>query len=208
MPENQHRENGDPTRRLRYDDLTALAARRASSAGRRRISAMTGMSALGHSGRRFVMAAGLVLVVLWAVLYVIFIDWRANYRARAAYGASRVTAALRPLETIVPPGVQPDAWRDAVARTRAMLISVTGSNLLDKKEMARLIAELDQFVARARARPETALRELADMWDLVAERAEFLFRDSRSADGTRHRRPELLPPARAKPRALSDAPRP
>jgi len=155
----------------------------------------------GHSGRRFVLVAGLTLVVLWGALFVIFRDWRAKYRARVAYGGTHVVGALDPLEAIVPADVQPDEWRDAVGQTRAMLTTVISSNLLDFKEMDRLHAEIDQFVARARAHPETGPLELAAIWNEMTERAEFLFRDNRSADGNRHLRPKLLPPRPEKPRA-------
>jgi hypothetical protein len=201
LPDGEHRENGDASRRLRFDDLTWLVARRRSGSGALRTTGMTAMLLRGHSGRRFVLVAGITLVVIWAILYVIFIDWRAKYRARAAYGATHVVAALDPLETIVPPDVPPDDWRDAVARTRAMLTMVTGSNLLDRKEMETLRAELDQFAARAAAHPETGPRELAGIWDLVTERGEFLFRDNRASEGARHRRPRLLSRAPAKSRS-------
>jgi len=162
---------------------------------------MAEMLRRGHSGRRFVLVAGLILLVVWGVLYLVFRDWRTRYRARAAYGATHVVPAIDPLEAIVPAGVEPDAWRETVRQTRAMLMTVTSSNLLDIKEMERLRAELDQFVARVQADPDTGLSELAAIWDEMAERAEFLFRDDRSPDGHRHPRPKILPPKPEKPRA-------
>jgi hypothetical protein len=144
-----------------------------------------------------VLVAALVLVMVGGVLFAIFSNWRASYRARAAFGASHVDRALNPLESVVPPDVKPDEWHDAVDRTRAMLKTVVGSNLLDRTEMETLRAELELFVARARARPETGPAELSGIWDLMAERAEFLFRDSRSPDGARHQRPRILRPKSA-----------
>jgi hypothetical protein len=70
---------------------------------------------------------------------------------------------------------------------------VTASNLLDLAEMTRLRGELDQAVAQARDRPETALGVLAEIWNRMTDRAEFLLKDSRSSDGERHRRPKILP---------------
>jgi hypothetical protein len=67
-------------------------------------------------------------------------------------------------------------------------------------------AELDQHVARATDRPETAVQELADIWDEVADRGEFLFNDSRSVSGIRHPRPKLLPPRTGKTSATLPAP--
>jgi hypothetical protein len=141
-----------------------------------------------------------MLLVIWGLLWVIFRDWRLRYRARAAYGATQVVPAIDPLGTILPAGVDPDAWRDAVRQTRAMLTTVTSSNLLDIEELERLRGELDRFVARALAHPENGQRELAAIWNELADRAEFLFKDSRSANGDRHPRPKILPPRPAKPR--------
>ena len=85
------------------------------------------------------------------------------------------------------------AWRDAIDKTRAMLTTVVGSNLLDLDDMDQLRAELDQCVARAQAHPESARTELAAIWDHMADRAEFLFQDSRSPTQDRHVRPKILP---------------
>ena len=110
------------------------------------------------------------------------------------YGATQVVPAIDPLRSIVPPNVDRAAWRDAVDQTRAMLLTVTGSNLLDVKDMERLRAELSQHVDRARDHPEAAVGELAAIWNHVADRGEFLLRDSRSLSGDRHPRPKFLPP--------------
>jgi hypothetical protein len=190
----------DPSRRFRYDDLASTMAHTyAHGSGEgsgEDVPANPPKSPWlprSHSGRRFVIVAGLVVLLIWGVLYLVFRDWRARYRARAAYGASRVVPAIDPMAGIVPPGVDPADWRDAVDRTRALLVTVTGSNLLGIDEMRALGDELDQAVGRARARPETAVAELAGLWDAMAERAEFLLRDSRSRTGDRHPRPKVLP---------------
>ena len=75
-----------------------------------------------------------------------------------------------------------------------MLVTVTSSNLLDVKEMDVLRIELTQHVRRACGEPSTAVEELAEIWNEVADRGEFLFRDSRSLSGERHPRPKILPP--------------
>ena len=74
-----------------------------------------------------------------------------------------------------------------------MLLTVTASNLLGIGEMRALRDELDQAVGRARARPETAVAELAGVWNAMSDRAEFLLRDTRSPRGDRHPRPKILP---------------
>ena len=54
------------------------------------------MSWLGrsYSGRRFVIVAVIAVLVVWGLLYLVFREWRARYRVRAAYGASQVVPAI------------------------------------------------------------------------------------------------------------------
>ena len=194
-PDGQNQADRDPTRRFRFDDLGAIVLRNSPGPGG---TSPADMLAGGHSGRRFVLAAGATVLLIWGTLYLVFRDWRARYRERALYGATQVVPAIDPLRTVVPPGVDLVAWRDAIDQTRAMLITVTGSNLLDIKDMDRLRVELSQHVRRACDQPATALGELAEVWDQVADRGEFLLRDSRSLSGQRHPRPKILPPRAGK----------
>ncbi len=137
----------------------------------------------GHSGRAFVTAAVVAVLVLWGVLFVTFRQWRAGYRERADFGARVVAAAVDPLAGVVPDGVRPDAWRGAVAETHAMLRTLTASNVLD---LPRMRALGERVAARvARARPPTARAELAGLWDEVEDRAGPVVR-------SRHPRPALL----------------
>ena len=140
----------------------------------------------GRSGRHVVIVGVLLVLVAWGGLYLAFRDWRARYRARALYGASHVATAIDPMAAVVPSGVSPVAWRDAVSETHAMLVTVTASNLLDTAALRSLRGEVAAHVARAR--PETALSELAGLWDELHDRAGPLL--------DRHPRPELLPPPR------------
>jgi hypothetical protein len=185
----------DPARRVRFDDLGAIVLRNSPGpTGKRPAEGV----ADGHSGRRFVLAAGVAVLLIWGTLYLVFRDWKARYQDRAKYGAREVVPTIDPLRSIVPPDVGQLEWRDAIDQTRAMLLTVTGSNLLDIKAMDQLRAELSQHVGRARDHPETALTELAQIWNQVADRGEFLLRDSRSRSGDRHPRPKILPPRPAK----------
>jgi hypothetical protein len=191
------REDGLPSQRVRHDHQVSAVVRthdRSSSA-----------FSADHSGRRLVLTAGAVMLVLWASLYLVFRDWRARYRARASYGAVQVAPVIDQLAEIIPPGVNPSTWREAVRQTHVMLVTVTSSNLLDLPQMQSLRAELQQTVARAQARPETACEELAAVWNTMADRAEFIFRDGRSANGERHPRPKILPPRPAKEKAQNKA---
>jgi hypothetical protein len=140
-----------------------------------------------HSGRRFVIVAGLVLVLVWGALQVVFRIWRSGYRRRAAFGATQVAPAIDPLADIVPPGVDAVAWRRAVAETHAALVTLTAANLLDLSQMQSLRADLAARVARARTRPETARDELAGLWNQLADQAGPIL-------VPRHPRPKLLPP--------------
>jgi hypothetical protein len=196
--------HSDPIRRLRYDDLTSIMARTYARGPGEDTAAATAASSpwlpRSHSGRRFVIMAVLAVLVIWGVLNLAFREWRARYRERAAYGVSRVVPAIDPMAEVVPPGVDPVTWRDAISQTHAMLSTVIASNLLGIGEMRVLRDELDQSVARARARPETAVAELAGVWNAMADRAEFLLRDSQSRTGDRHPRPSPLPPRPVGPR--------
>jgi hypothetical protein len=192
----QDQADRDLTRRLRFDDLGAIVTW--NSPGPTEAST-SGKVPGGHSGQRFVLAAGMTVLLIWGTLYLIFRDWRAKYRERAQYGVTQVVPAIEPLRDVTPPGVDMALWRDAVDQTHAMLITVTGSNLLDVNDMNELRSELAQHVRRACAQPVTALSELAEIWNNVADRGEFLLRDSRSLSGDRHPRPKILPPRPPKP---------
>ena len=190
----------DPTRRLRHDDLASVIAqtyaprpgRPATGDDADRLSPWLPRS---HSGRRFVIMAGLAVLLIWGV---------------ALSGLPRMAGALsracRLRGEPGRPGDRPDgrdrsrptsnpaSWRDAVSQTRAMLLTVTGVELARHRRDAGLRDELDQAVGRARAHPETAVAELAGVWNAIADRAEFLLKDSRSRSGDRHPRPAILPP--------------
>ena len=188
------KQNGfhDPSRKLRFDDFGTDAGNRRSDGW------MTAEVGRGRSGRRFVVVAVVVILCTWGGLYLAFQRLRAAYRERAAWGASHVVAVIDPLKDVVPPGVDPTVWRNAVDETHAMLVTVVGSNLLDLHDMDKLRLELDQFVSRARAHPETAPTELAAVWNTLADRAEFLFQDGKDPTRDRHARPKILPPRPAK----------
>lgn len=186
----------DPIRRLRYDEVPTVVEQ-ARPRGRREGDTGAGAAPtpwLGrsHSGRRFVILAGIAVLIVSGVLYLVFREWRARYRLRAAYGASQVAPTIDAFADLAPPGVDAARWRDAVARTHAMLVTVTASNLLGLAEMRELRGELQRAAARAREDRDTAVAELAAVWDDMSERGEFLLRDTRKLDTDRHPRPEVL----------------
>jgi hypothetical protein len=107
---------------------------------------------------------------------------------------------------ISPPGVNEQTWLDAVHETHSMLVTVTGANLLDIRQMQSLRAELEQALGRAKVRPETAPDELAGVWNAVADRAEFLLQEGSSGRREGHPRPVILPPRPVKRRAVQGEP--
>jgi len=181
------------SRRFRFDDLTSARVRNSAPAG----------DSSGHSGRRLVLAAGASILILWGSLYLIFRDWRTRYQARVDFGATQVVPVIDELAKVVPPGVDGQAWRDAVWETHSMLVSVTGANLLDIQQMQSLRAELELAVARARAHPETARDELAAVWSAMSDRAEFLLEEGSSGRRRAHPRPTILPPLPVKRRGTN-----
>lgn len=110
-----------------------------------------------------------------------------------SYGADRVAPALDPLADLAPPGVDAARWRDAVARTRALVLEVTSSRLISTMRMKDLRMELDRAVANARAHPESAVKELAGVWDSLHRSCQTLFVDRKSASDV-HVRPDSFPP--------------
>jgi hypothetical protein len=162
-----------PARRWRFDVLAGgLAAIGRPEAAR-------------HSGRRFVIAAVLVVLAIWGALYLAFRDWRTRYLERATFGARQVAPAIDPLADVVPLGVEAGPWRLAVAETHRMLVTLTASNLLDEPQMRELRDRLTATVTQAT--PATALGDLASLWDDLEDRAGPVL-------STRHPRPRLLPP--------------
>src|SRR4051794_34414765 len=112
--------DGSAHRRFRFDDLASTVVRPPEQTG-------PFVPTMRHSGRRLVLVAGCAVLLLWAVLYLVFRDWRERYRARAAYGATQVAPVIDALADTVPAGVKPDEWKAAVRDTHALLVTVTGA---------------------------------------------------------------------------------
>ena len=209
--------NGDPGgtrpgRRVRVDRWEGDSVIPVPLPLTRPLAAVPDRGGRATSGRVFVTAAVLTVLVVWASLYWTFRQWRSRYRERAAFGARHVADAVAPLATVVPAGelpafvraagcagaapalawasplgARPADWRRAVGETRAMLVTLTASNLLDVPRMRALGDAIARDVAAAR--PETARAVLAAVWDDAERRAGPVVR-------ARHPRPRLLPPSR------------
>ena len=200
----QQTESREPIKRVRFDNLPSIGIRTDKRSNAGVFTESRNLMPPGHSGRRFVIALCCAVLLIWGVLYLSFREWRARYRVRAAYGMAQVVPVIDRLEEITPPNLDPVAWRDAVRRTHDLLATVTASNLLDQPAMDKLRGELDRAVARVRTHPAGGIDELAAIWNELADRGEFLLRDSRSAEGVRHPRPKILPPRPQKTRVPSD----
>ena len=85
-PPNGH-QDGSPPRRFRPLELTSNSIQAAAARGSLTLPP-------AYSGRRFVLGAGLVLLLLWGTLYLIFRDWRARYNERARFGATQVVPVI------------------------------------------------------------------------------------------------------------------
>ena len=97
-PTENGRHNGarHPSRNLRFDDVRPGPARKDHETPQ--AAAPVTAEAEGHSGRRFVVVAVIVVLLTWGALYLAFQRWRANYRARVAYGTSNVVPAVGPAQ--------------------------------------------------------------------------------------------------------------
>jgi hypothetical protein len=151
------------------------------------------------SGRRFVIAGVIGVLAVWGAVYLGFLAWREQYRALAAFGETEVAPLVDPLADVVPPGVDPGAWRKAVADTHAMLVALTAAGLLDRDGMEGLRSEVAARVAASS--PETVRCELILLWDDVQRKAgpaispDLTPAAPGSRQATRHprpARPELL----------------
>ena len=183
------RQDGAGGRRHRFDNFSCSTAAILSPSASRLSS---------YSGRLLVLGAGLVILILWGSLYLVFRDWRARYQARAAFGETQVAPVIDFLAQIVPQGMDAETWRRAVQQTHDMLVTVTSANLLDLEQMKVLRDELRQAVARANAHPETSRDELAGVWNAMADRAEFVLQEGSSGRRKNHPRPATLPPRPSK----------
>jgi hypothetical protein len=192
--------NGHPggpiANRLHFDDLLSTVAWRTVDD--------PALAKNYYSGRVLVLIAGATILILWGVLYFAFLEWKVRYRARASFGATQVVPVIDSFADLVPAGVDSCDWRHAVRETHALLLDVTSSNLLGIEQMRSLREELARAVDRAQAHPATARDELAQVWDTISHRAEFMLRESPSGRRRGYLRPTILAlrPEEAASRAL------
>ena len=140
------------------------------------------------SGRVLVSTIVVAVLVVWGSLFLTFRQWRRHYRQRAAFGAQYVAGAIDSLAALaVPEGEDPGAWREAIAETHAMLLTLTAANVLDLPRMRELSERVNSLVNRAQSDPKVARGELAAFWgDMEAQAGPIIL--------ARHKRPAPLLP--------------
>ena len=156
----------------------------ALATSRRRAANAADTDAKGVSGRLVVAVGCLLVMVIWGSIYLIFRDWRARYRVRAEFGATQVAAAIDPLALITPHGVEAGDWRNVVEQTHRLLVTLTGSNVLDRPQMEALRDEIKSMVATAQ--PETTVKLLSNFWNEQKRKSGPIL--------DRHPTPKLLTP--------------
>lgn len=159
-----------------------------------------------RSGRRFVIVGVVATLAIWGAVYLAFLDWRARYRALAAFGEERVAPLVDPMADRAPIGVEPGAWREAVADTHAMLVALTAAGVLDRAGMEALRSDVEARVARATT-PGSARSELTSLWDDLETKAGPLIAPdpTPARAGSRHAPRHPRPPRPALLRAEAEA---
>jgi hypothetical protein len=115
-----------------------------------------------HSGRRFVVTAVAVLLLVWGCLYLTFRVWRAGYRQQTAFARNLVPPAVDGFLAARPPDFSEREWREIVTRTHAMLDMLIGANLLDRAGVLSLRDDLSNRAAVSK--PATALNDVIRIW--------------------------------------------
>lgn len=122
------------------------------------------------SGRLFIVLLVTAILIFWGMLTLGFRSWKAGYDQRALVG--RETARhIRPLVQSRPGSVSVAQWEDTVDHAEAMLIAVTGSNLLNIQQMQQLTEQVDALVAQAGTDPGRGPALLLELWESLARRA-------------------------------------
>lgn len=122
------------------------------------------------SGRKFIIGLVMVVLTCWGGLWLAFQSWRANYEEKAQIGRE-VARKIRPLVDFRPESISPSQWEDTVDHAEAMLIAVTGSNLLNGEQLVELGQQVQELVDQAHDQPERSVSLLKSLWDDLSRRA-------------------------------------
>jgi hypothetical protein len=122
-----------------------------------------------YSGRRFVVAALAVLLLVWGGLYLTFRAWRASYHNQTAFARNLAPPVVDGFLDARPSDVSEKEWRVIVESTHAMLDILMGANLLDRAGVLSLRDELGERVAATT--PATSLEDVIRIWSDMELRA-------------------------------------
>lgn len=146
----------------------------------------------GVNGRRFVLISMTVILVIWGTIFAILAPGMRSYRKRTEFGRKEVAPLVFGFQKVVPPGIEPRDWDRAIGDAHSLVLDCTRSGKLAIEEATALRDDVRATLDRAKARPETAVRELAELWDRAAAIAGKV-RPEGSQDLDRsHPRPTIL----------------
>ncbi|MDG3007924.1 hypothetical protein [Paludisphaera mucosa] len=166
------------------------------STPRPRLDRAVGRGEVRYSGRRFVIGGLITITLFWIGLFAILRPGLVGYKQRSEFGRREVAPAVFGMLKVQPPGVDPRAWDDAVRAAHGLLATATDSGSMSIETLTALRDKVQAAAARAQARPEAALAELAALWDDVAADAQKFRRPGEPDLDRRHARPSILPPAK------------
>ncbi len=122
-----------------------------------------------YSGRRFIIALIIAVLAFWATIGLAFNLWRQAYLKKAEVGR-KIAHQVRPLVNYRPGSISRPDWEDAVDYLEAMLIAVTGSNLLGEIQLAQVDAEVKMLIADSARDHEKSVELVRTFWNELNRR--------------------------------------
>lgn len=120
--------------------------------------------AKSYSGRRFIIGLIIAILAFWAIIWLGFNQWRNAYLKKAEVGR-QIAHQVRPLVDCRPGSISRPDWEDAVDHLEAMLIAVTGSNLLGQPQLQELEAEVKQLMTNSASDHEKSVELVRTFWN-------------------------------------------
>lgn len=122
-----------------------------------------------YSGRRFIIALVIAVLAFWATIGLAFNLWRQAYLKKAEVGR-KIAHQVRVLVDYKPVSISRPDWEDAVDYFEAMLIAVTGSNLLGQKQLEQVDSELQQLISNSARDHEKSFDLVRTFWNELNRR--------------------------------------